>query len=164
MLHTVAMSKSPTNKAEKKTIATNKAAFRDYEISERYEAGVVLTGSEVKSLRDGRVNFGDAYALVRDEEVFLVALHISPYPYATHFNHEPLRERKLLLHRQEIHKLNVKTRERGFTLVPLTIYFSKGRVKVELGLAKGRKAHDKREVIRERDIRRDMEVARSRRR
>jgi SsrA-binding protein len=141
----------------RKVVTRNKQAFRNYFISDRMEAGLVLLGSEVKSLRDGRVNLGDAYAEVRAGEVFLVKCHISPFPQASYNNHEPLRERKLLLHKREIHKLGIKLNERGFTLVPLEIYFREGRAKIELGLGKGKKLHDKRESVRDRDIKRDME-------
>jgi SsrA-binding protein len=154
------MSKSKRKEAEapgRKAIARNKQAFRNYFISDRFEAGMVLLGSEVKSLRDGRATMSDAYAEIRNGEVWLINLNISPYPYATHVNHEPRRERKLLLHGEEIRKLAIKTLERGFTLVPLQLYFRAGRAKVELGLGKGKQLHDKRDAVRERDLSREME-------
>ena len=147
-----------------KLVCRNKRAFRDYFISDRLEAGMVLLGSEVKSLRDGRVSLGDSYGEIRGGELFLVGCHISEYPWANQFNHEPLRERKLLMHKREIRRLGVKLNERGFTLVPLQIYFKNGRVKVELGLAKGKRQYDKRDAVRQRDMSRDMEVEASRRR
>ncbi len=149
----------------RKIICRNKRAFRDYFISDTFEAGIVLLGSEVKSLREGRVNLGsDAYADVRNGEIFLVNAHISEYPWANQFNHEPLRERKLLLHSREIHKLSVKQKERGFTIVPTQIYFSRGKVKVEIGLAKGKRQYEKRDAVRERDQKRDLEQEFARRR
>lgn len=140
-----------------KLIAKNRQALRNYFIEDRYEAGLMLTGSETKSLRDGRVNFGDCYAEIRGNELFLLKCHISVYPNASYNNHEPLRERKLLMHRQEIRRIGVKLRERGFTLVPLSMYFKEGWAKIELGLGKGKKLHDKRETVRDRDVQRDME-------
>lgn len=150
--------------ASRKVIARNKQAFRNYAISDRFEAGLVLQGSEVKSLRDGRVNLNDAYAEVRSGEIWLISSHISPYPKATHVNHEPRRERKLLLHKKEIRRLAIKIDERGFALVPLEIYFSRGRAKVELGLGKGKRQHDKRAALRDRDVAREMEQEAARRR
>jgi SsrA-binding protein len=147
-----------------KLVCRNKRAYRDYFISETFEAGMVLLGSEVKSLREGRASMGDAYATVREGELFLVGCHIAEYPWANQFNHEPLRERKLLMHRREIRRLGTKVRERGFTLVPLQIYFLKGKAKVQLGLAKGKRMYDKREAVRDRDVERDLDVEASRRR
>ncbi len=138
-----------------KPICKNRRAFHDYFISDRYEAGIALVGSEVKSLRDGRASLGDAYAEVRDGELFLIGCHIGEYPWANQFNHEPRRERKLLLHKAEIRKLSVKLLERGFTLVPLQLYFRAGKAKVELGLAKGKRQYDKREAVRKRDLERE---------
>jgi SsrA-binding protein len=150
---------------QRKIICRNKRAFRDYFITDRVEAGLVLVGSEVKSLRDGRASLGEAcYAEVRDGEMFLVGCHIAEYPWANQLNHEPLRTRKLLLRRSEIRKLAVKLVERGFTLVPLELYFRRGRVKVELGLAKGKRQYDKRDAVRKRDLERDLDVEGSRRR
>jgi SsrA-binding protein len=148
----------------RKVIARNKQAFRDYFISDRYEAGLALLGSEVKSLRGGHANLNDAYAEIREGEVWLVNAHINPYSHATHVNHEPRRPRKLLLHRDEIRRLATKIQERGFTLVPLELYFTSGRAKVEVGLAKGKRQHDKRAAVRDRDVRREMEQEASRRR
>jgi len=140
-----------------KVICKNRRAFRDYFISDTYEAGLVLLGSETKSLREGKANLGDSYAEVRQNELFLVGCHIAEYAWANQFNHEPMRERKLLMHRAEIKRLAVKLLERGFTLVPVELYFSKGKAKVKLGLAKGKKQYDKREVVRQRDLDRDQE-------
>jgi SsrA-binding protein len=146
------------HKDGRKVVCKNKRAFRDYFITDTFEAGIVLEGSEVKSLRDGRANLGDSYADVRGGEVFLVGCHISEYPFANRLNHAPMRERKLLLHKREIRKLGVKTLERGFTLVPLSLYFKEGKVKVELGLAKGKRQYDKRESVKQRDIDREMDA------
>lgn len=140
-----------------KTIATNKKAFFDYEIIETYEAGIALLGSEVKSIREGRISLKESYAEIKDGEIFLINCHISPYEAANQFNHEPRRTRKLLFHRREIKRLTGKTTEKGLTLVPIKVYLSdKGRVKLEIALAKGKKAYQKREAIRERD--RDREL------
>ncbi|RLE01194.1 MAG: SsrA-binding protein [Candidatus Aminicenantes bacterium] len=140
-----------------RVIATNKKALFNYEILETYEAGVVLTGSEVKSIREGRVSLKESYAEIKDGEVFLVNCHISPYPAANIFNHEPKRRRKLLLHKREIKRLLGRTTEKGFTLVPTKLYLNdRGIVKVELALAKGKKSYQKREAIRERDREREM--------
>ncbi len=140
-------------------IATNRRARHDFHIEEAFEAGIALTGSEVKTLRDGKASLQDAYALVRDGEVFLVGAHIPPYPQASLQNHEPTRTRKLLLHRHEIRRLIGKTAEKGLTLVPLEVYFKKGRLKVLLALAKGKQAHDKRETIRRREVERETRAA-----
>ena len=139
-----------------KTVAVNKTVSHDYLVLETFEAGLALLGSEVKSVRAGRVSLKEAYAEVRGGEVFLVKCNISPYEAANIFNHEPLRERKLLLHRREIKRLIGKVTEKGMTLIPLLVYFNQaGRVKVELGLAKGKKEHDKRDTEKERDWQRD---------
>lgn len=140
-------------------VATNRRARHEYEILETVEAGLVLRGTEVKALRAGQVNFKDSYATVRNDEAWLRGCHISPYSHGTDANHEPERDRKLLLHRREIARLMAKVAERGLTLVPLRLYFKKGRAKVELGLARGKKLHDKRASIRERDTRREMDRA-----
>ncbi|MDZ7266409.1 MAG: SsrA-binding protein SmpB [candidate division KSB1 bacterium] len=145
--------------SERKIIAQNRKARHDYEILATYEAGIVLQGTEVKSLREGRANLKDAYAAVRDDEVWLYGVHISPYSHGNLNNHDPERDRKLLLHRNEIRRLIGKTRETGLTLVPLQLYFKNGRVKVELALAKGRKQYDKRQAIAKRDS--DRELARA---
>lgn len=143
-----------------KVVATNRKAYHDYFIEEKLEAGVMLRGTEVKSLRDGRVNLQDSYASVDGEEVFLHHCHISPYSHGNIMNHDPLRPRKLLLHRKEINKLIGKTQQKGLTLIPLRIYFSKnGRAKVELALAKGKKQYDRRESIKAREAGREVERA-----
>jgi SsrA-binding protein len=147
----------------RRIICKNRRAYHEYFILDTFEAGIMLLGSETKSLRDGRASLGDAYADVRDGEIFLVGCHIAEYPWANQFNHEPLRVRKLLMHRAEIKRLTVKLNERGFTLVPLQLYFARGRVKVELGLAKGKKLYDKRETVRQRDLDREQEADLARR-
>ena len=145
-------------------ITTNRRARHDYEILDTFEAGIQLRGPEVKSLRAGQANLTDGYAYVRGGEMFLRGVHISPYAQASRDNVEPDRERKLLLHRQEIEKLAGKVAERGFTLVPLSLYWKEGRAKVELGLARGRKTIDRREVVKKREHERDMDRALRRRR
>ena len=145
---------------KEKVVATNRKAFHDYFIEERYEAGIMLQGTEVKSLREGRVNLQDSYASVRGSEVFLHQCHISPYSHGNIMNHDPTRVRKLLLHKTEIHKLLGKTQQKGLTLIPLRIYFSKrGYAKVELGLAKGKKLYDRRETIKTREAGREVQRA-----
>ena len=141
----------------RKVACSNRKAFHDYEVLDRLEAGLVLLGSEVKSLREGGGSLVDAYAEVRDGEVFLVGAHIAEYRQASYLNHKPRRDRKLLLHAAEISKLGARVREKGQTLIPLQIYFSKSRAKVELALARGRKAYDKRDRIRKRDQQRHEE-------
>ena len=136
--------------------ATNSKAFHDYHIGDRYEAGIVLSGTEVKSLREGRANLRDSFARIEGSEVYLHHCHISPYSHGNLANHDPLRVRKLLFHRHEINKMIGKLQQRGYTLVPLKIYFKKGRAKVELALAQGKKAPDKREKLREKDAEREM--------
>ena len=139
------------NEDQQKVVATNRKAYHDYFIEEKFEAGIVLKGTEVKSLRDRRVNLQDSYAGVKDGEVFLYHCHISPYSHGNMMNHDPVRTRKLLLHRKEINKLLGKTQQKGLTLIPLRIYFSeRGQAKVELGLAKGKKQHDRRDSINDR--------------
>ncbi|MCA1831831.1 MAG: SsrA-binding protein SmpB [Actinomycetota bacterium] len=148
---------TPKEPSEIKPVATNRRARHDYHIEEAYEAGVALTGSEVKSLREGKASLQDAYATIKSGEVFLVGAHIQPYPRAfAGQNHEPLRPRKLLLHAAEIRRLIGKTAEKGYTLVPLRIYFKKNKVKVEIALAKGKRAYDKRATIAKRDAEREM--------
>ena len=142
-----------------KVVCTNKKARYDYSIEETYEAGMVLTGTEVKSLRNGKANLKDSYAKVIDGEIYLLDCHISPYAMGTHSNHEPERRRKLLMHRREIKRLTGKTVERGLTLVALKIYFKNGRAKVELALARGKRNYDKRETLRKRTADREMERA-----
>ena len=140
-------------------VATNRQARFRYELLEKFETGIALQGSEVKSLRDGKANLKDAYALVRDGEVWLHNAHIAPYGPAAREGHDPERPRKLLMHKQEIERLIGKTQERGLTLVPTRIYFSGPRAKVELALARGKEQRDKREAIREREQKREMERA-----
>jgi SsrA-binding protein len=140
-----------------KQVCRNRKARFNYLIEDTFEAGIRLLGSEVKSLRAGRANLSDAYAKIVNLEMFLVDLHISPYEQANRENHDPLRPRKLLLHKKEIRKLVGKVAERGFSLIPLQLYFRKGKVKVELGLGRGKKSYDKREAIRKKDQRREME-------
>lgn len=140
-----------------KIAAENRKARHDYHIHETYEAGIALTGTEVKSLRAGKANLKDAYARIDNAEIMLHNMHISPYEQGNRFNHEPLRIRKLLMHRYEINKLIGKTKEKGYTLVPLKLYFTRGKVKVELGLASGKHTYDKRQDLAERDAKRDME-------
>lgn len=138
------------------TIATNRKARHDYHIEETFEAGVSLVGSEVKSLRQGKASLQDAYAMVRGDEVFLLGVNIPPYAQASIRNHEPTRSRKLLLHRAEIRKLIGKTQERGYTLVPLRLYFKGNKVKAEIALARGKASYDKRETIARREAEREM--------
>jgi SsrA-binding protein len=138
-------------------ICTNKKARRNYAIDESYEAGMVLMGTEVKALRQGQAHLKDSYARIKDGEIFLVDTHISPYSHGNQLNHEPDRTRKLLMHKREIRKLYGKTRERGFTLVPLRIYFKGGKAKVEVGLGKGKKLHDKREDLKRKAMEREVE-------
>jgi SsrA-binding protein len=145
-------------------IATNRRAHFDYEILETFEAGMALLGPEVKSLREGRANLVDSYATVRRGEALLVHLHISPYEQAGRDNPDPRRDRRLLLHRAEIRRLTGKLAERGFTLVPLRLYWKNGRAKVELGLARGKRRHDKRETIKRRESDRELQRARRARR
>ena len=137
-------------------IARNKRARHDYHILEHWEAGLVLTGTEVKSLRDGKANLSDAYAIVKGGEVYLLNLHISPYDKGNQFNHEPTRTRKLLLHRKEIRRMIGAVERQGLTLVPLELYFKKGIAKVQLALGKGKKLHDKRDDEKRRDDEREM--------
>ncbi|MDD4518821.1 MAG: SsrA-binding protein SmpB [Limnochordia bacterium] len=139
-----------------KVISENRKARHDYHIEETFEAGIVLTGTEVKSLRLGRANLKDSYAGVETGEVFLYNCHISTYDQGNRFNHEPKRKRKLLLHKREINRLIGQTKQKGYTLVPLRLYFSRGLVKVELALAKGKRSFDKREDIAKRDAQRQI--------
>ncbi|MEZ5176556.1 MAG: SsrA-binding protein SmpB [Acidimicrobiia bacterium] len=148
----------------RKVVATNRQARFNYEILDTFEAGMVLRGSEVKSLRAGQAQLKDSYADIRDGEVWLVGAHISPYKFADNGGHDPERQRKLLLHRREIDRLFGRIREEGLTLVPTQIYFAEGRAKVELALGKGKRRHDKRRTIVERQQQREMDRARSHRR
>jgi SsrA-binding protein len=145
-----------------KLVCQNRKAFHDYEIVETLEAGLVLVGTEVKSLRAGRANLKDSYAKIKRGEAFLYDLHISPYSHAYFDNHDPERVRKLLLHRQEIKRLLGKTQEKGFSLIPLKIYFKAGKVKVEIALARGKKAYDKRESLKRKEEARELDRARKR--
>jgi SsrA-binding protein len=143
-----------------KLICQNKKAFHNYFIEETYQAGVSLLGSEVKSLREGKVNLGDSYGDIKRSEIYLVDAHISPYPQANRLNHNPLRTRKLLLHKKEIKRLIGKVEQRGFTLIPVKLYFVDGKVKVDLALAKGKKLFDKRETLKKKTMEREMERGR----
>ena len=142
-----------------KVIATNRKAFFNYEVLERAEAGVALLGSEVKSIREGGLNFRDSFVEFRGGELYLVGCRIGPYSHANLQNHAEGRDRKLLLHKREILKIGGRATEKGFTIVPLKAYFKKGRVKVEIGLARGKQAHDKRAALREKDIERETRQA-----
>lgn len=146
-----------TERKSEAAVATNRKAYHDYHIEETIEAGLALQGTEVKSLRLGLVNLTDSYAVVKNNEVFLLNTQISPYPHGNIMNHDPLRTRKLLLHREEIRKLTGKITHRGYTLIPLKIYFVRGKAKALLGLAKGKKAFDKRETIKEKESKREVE-------
>jgi SsrA-binding protein len=143
-----------------KLICQNKKAYYHYFIEETYQAGISLFGSEVKSLREGKVNLGDSYGDIKKGEVFLVDAHISPYPQANRLNHDPLRTRKLLLHKKEIKRLIGKVEQRGYTLIPVKLYFIDGKVKVDLALAKGKKLFDKRETLKKKTMEREMERGR----
>lgn len=147
-------------KAQEKLVASNKKAWHDYFIEETYEAGIALTGTEIQSVRRGKVSLADGYAEIREGEAFLVNCHISEYDYGNRFNHEPRRPRKLLLHKTEIRRLFSKVREKGFTLVPLRMYLKRGLAKVEIGVAKGKKLYDKREDIAKRDAAREVDRTR----
>jgi SsrA-binding protein len=142
-----------------KIVCTHPRAKRDYDIEENYEAGIELRGSEVKSLRENQASIKESFAMIRDEEVFLVNSYIAPYEQASVFNHDPRRERKLLLNKREIQRLMGKTMIRGYTLIPLKIYFKRGKAKVDLALGKGKKVHDRREDIKRREADREMEKA-----
>ena len=152
------MKKTAREEAQK-YIAENRKAFHDYHIIETFEAGIVLVGTEVKSIREGSANLRDSFARLEGGEVWLYNVHINPYSHRGYTDHEPTRKRKLLLHRQEIRKLIGKTVEKGMTLVPTRLYFKDGHVKVSLALAKGKQAHDKRETIKRRDIDRETRAA-----
>ncbi|HET7081386.1 MAG TPA: SsrA-binding protein SmpB [Chloroflexia bacterium] len=144
----------------RRDLAVNRKAFHDYSIEETLEAGLVLVGSEIKSLRDGKANLRESYVRVEGGEAWLINAHIGAYPQGgTHFNHEPLRRRKLLLHGNEIIYLRAKVEQKGLTLVPLRIYLARGKAKLEIAVARGKKLYDKREALAERDARRDMERA-----
>lgn len=149
--------------SDRKSIARNRSARHDYHILDTVEAGLVLTGTEVKSLREGKANIGDAYGVVRGGEVFLLNAHIAPYGSGGYVNHDPVRSRKLLLHRREVRRLIGAVERQGLTLVPLELYFRGGRAKVLMALARGKKLHDKRDDSRRRDAQREMERALHRR-
>lgn len=140
-----------------KIICQNKKAYHDYFVEETYEAGIVLVGTEVKSLRDGKAQLVDSYAVFKGDELFLLNAHISPYSHAARDNHDPTRSRKLLLHKKELQKLQGKINERGFALVPLKLYFSGGKIKAEIALVKGKKLHDKRETLKKNAMKKDVE-------
>jgi len=148
-----------TEKMPNTAVATNRKAYHDYYIEETIEAGMALLGTEVKSLRLGLASLTDSYAIVKTGEIFLLNANISLYPHGNITNHEPLRTRKLLLHREEIRKLTSKITQKGFTLIPLKFYFQRGKAKVLIGLAKGKKTYDKRETIKEKESKREVERA-----
>ena len=144
-------------KSNDKMVANNKKAYHDYFIEEKYEAGLVLHGTEVKSLRMGKCSIKEAFIRIEKEEVYIYGMHISPYEKGNIFNKDPLRVKKLLLHKQQIRKLIGNSAEKGYTIVPLQVYFRDGRAKIEIGLAKGKKLYDKRESIAKKDQRRELE-------
>jgi SsrA-binding protein len=146
-----------TEKKSDTTVATNRKAFHDYFVEETVEAGIALQGTEVKSLRLGLANLTDSYAIIKNEEMFLLNANISPYTHGNIANHEPLRTRKLLLHKEEIRKITWKVSQKGFTLIPLKIYFVRGKAKVLIGLARGKKSFDKRDTIRAKESKREVE-------
>lgn len=158
------MAKKKAKSPDSNVAASNRKARHNYSILESLEAGIVLTGSEVKSLRQGRASLQESFAVIQDGEVFLVGMHIQPYAQAGYSAHDPTRKRKLLLHASEIQRLGSKTAEQGLTLVPLQCYFRKGLAKIELGLAKGKRLYDKREDLKEKDARRQVDRAIGRRR
>lgn len=142
-----------------KQVATNRKALHDYFIEDRFEAGIALTGTEIKSVRAGGVNLRDGFVLIRNGEAWLLNVHIAPYDFGNRENHEPRRERKLLLHKQEIRKLQSKVSERGWTIVPLSMYLKQGRAKVEIALVRGKRLYDKRDAVAERDADRELRRA-----
>ncbi len=142
-----------------KVVCQNRKAYHDYHIEETYEAGIVLTGTEVKSLREGKANLQDSYVIIKDGEAFLLNCHISPYRHGNIMNHDPVRTRKLLFHKKEIMRLMGRAAQKGFSLIPLKIYFKGPYVKVEVALARGKRLYEKRERIKEREARREMERA-----
>lgn len=145
-----------------KIVTKNRKAWHDYSISEEIEAGMVLQGTEVKSLRDGRANLKDAYGRIDNGELYLHQMNISDYPFAYYDNHDPVRPRKLLLHKSELKRLETKVREKGFSIIPLKVYFKRGNAKVTIGLARGKRQYDKRHAIKEREMKREMERANKR--
>lgn len=150
---------TPKADPDRRILVANRKARHDYEILETIEAGVALVGTEVKSLRDGRANLGDAYAQIAGGEAWLVQLHISPYAQGNQFNHDPLRRRRLLLHKNQIRRLQTKVQEKGLTLVPLALVLVKNRVKVDIAVARGKRQYDKREATQKRESQREMERA-----
>jgi SsrA-binding protein len=148
---------SRQTEAGTKPVASNRKALHDYFIEDSYEAGIALTGTEIKSVRAGRVNLRDGFVQLRKGEAWLINVHISPYDFGNRENHEPRRERRLLLHRQEIRKLQIKVSERGWTIVPLSMYLKDGRAKIEIALVRGKRLYDKRDAIAERDMDREMQ-------
>ncbi len=142
-----------------KIVCQNRKAFHDYSIEETLEAGIQLLGTEVKSLREGKANLKDSYVLIKNSEVFLFNCHISPYSHGNIMNHDPLRTRKLLLHRKEIERMRGKAQQKGYAVLPLKLYFNNSHVKVEIGLARGKKLYEKRETIKEREAKRTIERA-----
>jgi len=142
--------------SETKIITTNRKAYHNFIILSSIETGIALKGTEVKSIKDGNINLKDGFAFVKNGEIFLRNVHVGIYPYGNRINHEPLRERKLLLHRSEIEKLNRKIKEKGFTLVPLKVYIKKGKIKLEIGLCKGKREYDKKEAIKRKDEIREL--------
>ena len=147
------------DKSGTKTIAQNRKAYHDYFVEDRYEAGIELFGTEVKSIRAGTLNLKDAYCTVKDGELFVHGMHISPYEKGNIFNKDPVRPKRLLLHKREIRKLHDLQKQEGYALIPLSVYFKNSRVKVELGLCKGKKTYDKREAVAKRDAKREMDRA-----
>lgn len=141
------------------TLATNRKAFHDYHVLETYEAGIVLKGTEVKSIREGKVDIKESLVRIRDEEAYLVGCHVQPYSHGNITNHEPVRTRKLLLHKQEIRRLQGKVQEKGLTLLPTRLFLKNGRIKVEVALARGKRLHDKREALKSREAGREIERA-----
>ncbi|MEN3189488.1 MAG: SsrA-binding protein SmpB [Atribacterota bacterium] len=148
---------SSTNKDEVKNVAVNRKAYHDYSILDTYEAGLALKGTEVKSLREGKVSLRESFAQFENNELYLMNMHISPYAFGNIFNVNPKRKRKLLLHKREIYRLKGQVQEKGLTLVPLRIYFKRGYAKIELALAKGKKLYDKRRALAEKDAQREVE-------
>ena len=149
---------------EKRVVCQNRKARHDYSIDEIYEAGIALAGPEVKSLREGRASLKDSYARVKQGELFLHNMHITPYPFTHHVNLDPTRTRKLLMHKREIKRLIGKTEEKGYSLIPLSVYLLRGIIKVELALAKGKRKYDKRTALREREMKRELEQVKKRNR
>jgi SsrA-binding protein len=142
-----------------KIVTQNRRARHDYHVLEKHEAGIELKGTEVKSLRAGKIQLKDSYVSVSDGEMYLVGAHISPYEQGNIYNHDPERDRRLLMHKREIRKLGAQVAQKGLTLIPLSVYFKQGRAKVEVGLCKGKQTHDKRDSIREREVKREMDRA-----